>query len=83
MFVTEALMDEAGIVLAEAEIDPAADGDGEAEANVDPDEEVQAFREFLDSVSPDDFGPVEAMDRAIADYARLFDDPGARAALKP
>jgi hypothetical protein len=28
--------------------------------DVDPDEEVQAFREFLDSVSPDDFGPEDS-----------------------
>lgn len=33
--------------------------------------------------TPGDFGPVDAMNRAIADYARLFDDPGARAALTP
>jgi hypothetical protein len=32
--------------------------------------------------TPGDFGPVDAMDRAIADYARLFDDPGARAAAQ-
>lgn len=57
VFVTEALMDEAGIVLTEAETEPGADGDDAGDPSVDPDEEVQAFREFLDSVSPDDFGP--------------------------
>lgn len=29
---------------------------------------------------PADFAPVAAMERALADYARLFDDPDARAA---
>lgn len=29
--------------------------------------------------SPGDFAPVDAMDRALADYARLFADPSARA----
>ena len=28
--------------------------------------------------SPGDFAPVAAMERAMADYARLFDDPGVR-----
>lgn len=30
--------------------------------------------------TPDDFAPVAAMERALADYARMFDDPAARAA---
>lgn len=30
--------------------------------------------------TPDDFAPVAAMERALADYARMFDDPDARAA---
>lgn len=30
--------------------------------------------------APGDFAPVAAMERALADYARLFDDPAARAA---
>lgn len=30
--------------------------------------------------APGDFAPVDAMERALADYARLFDDPQARAA---
>lgn len=30
--------------------------------------------------APGDFSPVVAMERALADYARLFDDPAARAA---
>lgn len=29
---------------------------------------------------PDDFSPVAAMERALADYVRMFDDPDARAA---
>ena len=31
--------------------------------------------------APDDYAPVAAMERALADYARLFDDPDARAAI--
>lgn len=60
VFVTEELMDTAGIVLEEP--DESDDGSGEQRLGpdgepVDPDREVQAFREFLDSVSPEDFGP--------------------------
>lgn len=32
--------------------------------------------------TPDDFTPVTAMERALADYARMFDDPDARAAAR-
>lgn len=51
VFVAEALLDEVGIVLHEP------DDDAPSGPEVDPDEQVQAFREFLDSVSPEDFGP--------------------------
>lgn len=52
VFVTEALLDEAGIVLDDNDQEAAADA-----TDVDPDQEVEAFREFLDSISPEDFGP--------------------------
>ncbi|MEJ7649810.1 MAG: bifunctional nuclease family protein [Nakamurella sp.] len=60
VLVSEELLDEAGIVLEDE--DPDDEGaevifEADAEPGVDPDEEVQAFREFLDSVSPEDFGP--------------------------
>lgn len=32
--------------------------------------------------SPGDVAPLDAMDRALADYGRLFEDPGARAASR-
>lgn len=57
VFVTEELLDEAGIVLADPDEASSDDEDAEADPNVDPDEEVQAFREFLDTISPEDFGP--------------------------
>ena len=44
VYGAEAVLDEAGI-----EIDPDEEGD------VDPDEEVREFREFLDTVTPEDF----------------------------
>jgi len=51
VFVADEVLDEAGIVVDEAE---------EASEDADPedigDEEVERFREFLDSVSPEDFG---------------------------
>lgn len=53
VFVADELLDQAGIVL--DDVDQSVEVAGEE--NVDPDEEVQAFREFLDSVSPEDFGP--------------------------
>jgi len=60
VFVSEALLDEAGIVL-DASDSRALIGGGDGKEiegeDVDPDGEVQAFREFLDSVSPEDFGP--------------------------
>jgi len=53
VFVDEAVLDEAGIVIAE-ELEH-SDSDEVA----DPEDEVERFREFLDSVSPEDFGPEE------------------------
>lgn len=51
--VSEEVLDAAGIVL-----DPDEDGDDDVDLEtVDADSEVEAFREFLDNVSPDDFGP--------------------------
>lgn len=52
VFVADAVLDEAGIVIA----DDAESGDGEIS---DPEGEVERFREFLDTVSPEDFGPEE------------------------
>lgn len=51
VFVDEAVLDEAGIVVP-SEIE----GEEAAESNGDAEDEVERFREFLDSVSPDDFG---------------------------
>ena len=46
IFGAESVLDEAGL-----EIDPDAEEDGD----VDPDEELRQFRQFLESVSPEDF----------------------------
>jgi bifunctional DNase/RNase len=53
VFVEEAVLDEAGIVIAE-ELERT-----ETDEVADPEDEVERFREFLDSVSPEDFGPEE------------------------
>lgn len=53
VFVADAVLDEAGIVIAEE-----AEAGDEAEIS-DPEGEVERFREFLDTVSPEDFGPEE------------------------
>ncbi|HEY5117603.1 MAG TPA: bifunctional nuclease domain-containing protein, partial [Nakamurella sp.] len=54
VFVEEAVLAEAGIVVPEdADEDEAVDESAEAG---DAEDEVERFREFLDSVSPDDFG---------------------------
>lgn len=47
IFSAEAVMDEAGL-----EID---DADGDGESGTDAEEEVRQFREFLDEVTPEDF----------------------------
>ena len=52
VFVEEAVLAEAGIVIPEAdETEEGESGDVE-----DAEDEVERFREFLDSVSPEDFG---------------------------
>jgi bifunctional DNase/RNase len=54
VFVSEEVMDEAGIVITEEDEDAESSGD-----DADAEDEVERFREFLDSVSPEDFGPEE------------------------
>ncbi len=54
VFVSEEVMDEAGIVITDDDEDAEASGD-----DPDAEDEVERFREFLDSVSPEDFGPEE------------------------
>lgn len=57
VYVADAVLDEAGIVIPEAEeSDEDADDDG-ATPITDPEGEMERFREFLDNVSPEDFGP--------------------------
>ncbi len=53
VFVEEAVLAEAGIVVPDEDADDAAE-DGGDPGNAE--DEVERFREFLDSVSPDDFG---------------------------
>ena len=56
VFVAEEVLDEAGVVVPEGDSSDAdADVDGEEVAE-DAEDEVERFREFLDSVSPEDFG---------------------------
>lgn len=52
VYVAEAVLDEVGIVIAE---------DDETSGGVpeDAEDEVERFREFLDTISPEDFGPEE------------------------
>jgi uncharacterized protein len=54
VFVSEEVMDEAGIVITDDDEDAEPTGD-----DPDAEDEVERFREFLDSVSPEDFGPEE------------------------
>ena len=54
VFVEEAVLAEAGIVVPEESDDSEEAAD--AEPAGDAEDEVERFREFLDSVSPDDFG---------------------------
>ncbi|MFT5223116.1 MAG: bifunctional DNase/RNase [Glaciecola sp.] len=46
IFGAESVLDEAGLEIGD---------DGEAAGDIDPDEEVRQFREFLDNVTPEDF----------------------------
>lgn len=52
VYVAEAVLDEAGIVIVE-------EPDSSGAEITDPEGEVERFREFLDTVSPEDFGPEE------------------------
>ncbi len=54
VFVAEGVLDEAGIVVPDEEENATAE---EGAAPADADDEVERFREFLDTVSPEDFGP--------------------------
>lgn len=58
VFVAERVLDEVGIVLPDVDDEP---GDAAA-AIADPEGEMERFREFLDNVSPEDFGPEDATD---------------------
>jgi bifunctional DNase/RNase len=53
VFVDEAVLAEAGIVVPP---DDAADASDDSADDGDAEDEVERFREFLDSISPDDFG---------------------------
>ncbi|GGM13192.1 bifunctional nuclease family protein [Nakamurella endophytica] len=55
VFVEEAVLDEAGVIVPVDGESDAEDAD-EAESPEAAEEEVERFREFLDSVSPEDFG---------------------------
>ena len=46
IFVREEILDEAGVAIPDAD----------ADEQEDPEHEVEKFREFLDSISPEDFG---------------------------
>lgn len=60
VFVADAVLDEAGIVIPEAGSDAeGSDDDASATPITDPESEMERFREFLDNVSPEDFGPEE------------------------
>jgi bifunctional DNase/RNase len=59
VFVAEAVLGETGIVIPEPGDDDDEDG-AEAAPIVDPEGEMERFREFLDNVSPEDFGPEDA-----------------------
>lgn len=56
VFVDDAVLDEAGVVVP-LDGDESDENPGDADPDAEnADEEVERFREFLDSVSPDDFG---------------------------
>lgn len=60
VFVAEAVLDETGIVIPEATSADDDDDGAEAAPIVDPEGEMERFREFLDNVSPEDFGPEDS-----------------------
>ena len=55
VFVEEAVLAEAGIVVPD-DSDDTVDDSEDDESTGDAEDEVERFREFLDSVSPEDFG---------------------------
>jgi uncharacterized protein len=57
VFVAEAVLGETGIVIPESGDDDDDEDGTEAAPIVDPEGEMERFREFLDNVSPEDFGP--------------------------
>lgn len=59
VYVADAVLDEAGIVIPDSEdTDEADEEDGDTATPItDPEGEMERFREFLDNVSPEDFGP--------------------------
>ena len=62
VYVADAVLDEAGIVIPESVGDESAesgDADEPATPITDPEGEMERFREFLDNVSPEAFGPEE------------------------
>lgn len=59
VFVAEAVLDETGIVIPQ-EAAAAEESGGDGAAISDPEGEMERFREFLDNVSPEDFGPEDA-----------------------
>lgn len=56
VFAAEEVLQETGVVLPVPDAD---EGDEEPGPVADPEGEMERFREFLDSVSPEDFGPEE------------------------
>ncbi|AZI57631.1 bifunctional nuclease family protein [Nakamurella antarctica] len=55
VFVNAAVLDSAGIVVTESDDDDALDDEAALDEE-QSEEEVERFREFLDTISPDDFG---------------------------
>lgn len=53
VFVDEAVMAQAGVIVTAADLD---EDEATAEEGGDAEDEVERFREFLDSISPEDFG---------------------------
>lgn len=57
VFVAETVLTETGIVIPESAASEEEDADSDVTPIVDPEGEMERFREFLDNVSPEDFGP--------------------------
>ena len=56
VFVDDAVLEEAGVVIPSDDAAPGEAGESGEEPEV-AEEEVERFREFLDTISPEDFGP--------------------------